>query len=568
MRSGIGIVRLLLVAALVIFPLRASPSAAPRLFNQGGPDTYGYRYIDNINESLGPIHAAVWQDISSTGTPLAITGAASAVATFTVPIMVRYYGQNWGAAPSGSGLSVVSPTFSVSANGWVALMGATQAALSALFANQNFPSTDTRITPGGWIAVLWDNWGAGSGRSAHWEVIGSAPNRRLVIQWTNWGTTGSPLTFQLQMTESFGQADSDIYMTYTNVDTNTATETGSSATIGMQAQNGTSSIVYSFNVANSTTPYTGTTPPTPRTIAYYTGANPPRIGAGEPPDPPTNVQQTGSFGSMAQGDWTATSVAFQATVTDPDLVDGAPQGVVLEARYRKVGNGNWTTVRTDAAGSPQGPLSISVNLAASNPEGNFGDGFYDWEYRARDVNFSYWPPDANGLPLWQPFQGNGGSPDFRSDQVPADPPVAVSPASGDVESPHEFAHLVNFRWGASTDNGPASALRYEIQVSRNEVFTDLETAASNIVSTDTTLSVTVSRFTKYWRVRTTDIGGNVSPWSNIRQFRLVWDDGENHSAGDAQKACGFSAPRGGASGVGVLILVLAGLAVLYRRHRP
>ena len=551
-----GIVRVLLVVSVAaILPAAAAPSAAPPRLNQAGPDAYGYRFIDNINESLGPIHSAVYQDISTSSTATALPILSEDGWTvITIPILLRMYGQNWGTPPQNSGITVVTDDAEISANGFVALLGPNQSNPGAgMYANQSLPSADARIVPGGFIAALWDDWAArGTNDAAHWDVIGTAPNRRFVVQWTNWsfGNVSEDMTFQVQITESNGQVDSDIYLSYLNV--NSGSEYGTSATIGIQGgATPATSLTYSLNnspLSNPTAGDSSTNPETPRTIVFYTGANPPRLGAGSGPGEPANVKQIGSFGDTSQGGWTATSVAFQADVTDGDLDEGVPQQVALEARYRKVGNGAWTTVTS--GNSPQGTISVSVDLAASNPAGNFGDGVYDWEYRVRDANFSYWPADPNGIPQWQPFLGNAVSPDFRSDQEPASPPLALTPAGTDVSSPYETADLVSFSWGESTDNGPLSSLRYEIQVARNVNFTDLESAASGIIPTNAALSVTVSRFAKFWRVRTTDIGGNVSQWSNVQQFRLVWDDGQNHSAGDAQKACGFgagstSAPRAG-----------------------
>lgn len=572
-----GIVRGHLIAVLALTaPSWAASSSRVTALNQGGPDGYGYRYIDNISESTGPIHQAVWMDISSTGTvlPLGLPAGDSSYTTFTVPILVRMYGLNFGTPPSGSGISAVSADAEVSANGFVALLGQGQQPPGAfpglgMYANTTLPSANNRVVPGGFIAACWDGWGArGANDSAQWEVIGSAPNRRLVIQWTNWSYAASTedMTFQVQITESNGQVDSDIYITYRDV--TTAQEAGNSATIGIQGGPAPApAMLYSFNnapLANPTNPDSSTNPATPRTIVFYTGPTPPQIGVGTPPNPPTNIQQIGSFGITAQGDWTATSIAFQANISDPDLDSGSPQQVALEARYRKVGNANWTTV--SSGNSPQGTVGVSVNLTTVNPEGNYGDGNYDWEYRARDTFFRYWPSDPNGIPLWQPFQGNAVSPDFRSDQLPASPPTALEPSGIDLSTPFEFADQITFTWIGSVDNGPSSAIRYEIQVSRDDTFSDIETTASHIAATSASLSVTVSRFTKYWRVRSTDIGGNVSSWSTVRQFRLTFDDQVDHASGDAKKNCGFSVASTGTSAIAWLIVVLAGLLVLKRRR--
>ncbi|MBI4566154.1 MAG: hypothetical protein HY716_15825 [Planctomycetes bacterium] len=169
------------VAPAFLATVLAGAAPAPVKFTQGGPDTYGYQHIDNINEPAGPIYSVVWQDISSTAAAVNILGAANAWTNVQIPILVRVYGQNWGTPPENSGLTVVGVNVEISANGFVALLAPGQADPSpGLWVNQNFPSNDNRIGPGGFCAVLWDDWGArGANDAAPWEVIGTAPNRRF-----------------------------------------------------------------------------------------------------------------------------------------------------------------------------------------------------------------------------------------------------------------------------------------------------------------------------------------------------------------------------------------------------
>lgn len=63
------------------------------------------------------------------------------------------------------------------------------------------------------------------------------------------------------------------------------------------------------------------------------------------------------------------------------------------------------------------------------------------------------------------------------------------------------------------------------------------------------------------------IGGNVSEWSNIESFRLVFDDRSDHGGGDSKKACGISAPAfGGRPGSLGLAALLVALALAMRRR--
>ena len=91
----------------------------------------------------------------------------------------------------------------------------------------------------------------------------------------------------------------------------------------------------------------------------------------------------------------------------------------------------------------------------------------------------------------------------------------------------------------------------------------LESSAGNS-SFDVVLSV--SRTAKFWRLRALDIGGNASPWSNVRTFRVVHDDGVDHGSGDAGKYCGFGAAAAGLPITALLGLALLGATALRRRR--
>jgi hypothetical protein len=71
------------------------------------------------------------------------------------------------------------------------------------------------------------------------------------------------------------------------------------------------------------------------------------------------------------------------------------------------------------------------------------------------------------------------------------------------------------------------------------------------------VTLSESRDPKFWHLRARDVGGNLSPWSNIQTFRVTFDDGFDHASGDAKKGCGF-----GAASSGSLVAVLLGLVIL------
>ncbi|HZL73363.1 MAG TPA: hypothetical protein VFC86_12955, partial [Planctomycetota bacterium] len=194
--------------------------------------------------------------------------------------------------------------------------------------------------------------------------------------------------------------------------------------------------------------------------------------------------------------------------------------------------------------------SVAFNIPA--------DGSYDWRWRVADEINNY-APTVDGTPSWIEGFGNAVSPDFRSDQVQPTAPVAVSPSNVDIQVTDPFHGQVQLTWTESTDNGPADAITYQVQVSRNALFTQIEAQVTSTAGTTSeTVTLTVDRDSKFWRLRAHDIGGNTSAWSNVQSFRVTFNDGVNHASGDAKKGCGFSAT----GSLGSLTAVLLGLAIL------
>ncbi len=273
---------------------------------------------------------------------------------------------------------------------------------------------------------------------------------------------------------------------------------------------------------------------------------------GSAPNLPATAAQVGSQpGSSAQGGWTNNQISFQAAVTDPD----AGQLVRLEVQVRPSGSQNWGAILSSGNGA-QGLRTVTYTIPT--------DGTYDWRWRVADAINNY-APTVNGVPQWVEAFANAVSPDFRSDQIAPTAPVAVDPAGIDVQVTDPSGSPVTLTWNESTDNGPQSAITYEIQVSRNALFSDIEAQLSSTAG-NTTLDVILSeaRTQKFWRLRAQDIGGNLSGWSNVQTFRVTFNDGIDHASGDAKKGCGFSATS---APLGSMTLILLGLAILASASR-
>jgi hypothetical protein len=286
---------------------------------------------------------------------------------------------------------------------------------------------------------------------------------------------------------------------------------------------------------------------------------------GVPPDPPGNVAQTGSQAAsslQSQADssqtdgWTNQQMVFSANVTDAN----AAQTVRFIVQV-KPQSAQWTqAAQVTTLQTPLGAQGLK-QLTYAIP----ADGGYDWRYRVEDSFANSYPPgptdwvDAFGTFASQ----NTNSPDFRSDQVPPTDPVALAPHNMDTQVNSPIAGEVVLHWQESEDNGPVSGISYELQTALDGGFNQIEAQIFSTAGTSSyPVTLTVSRFDKFWRIRARDVGGNFSNWSAPLNFRVTYNDGLNHSAGDAKKACGMTvtaAPAFGGALLGLILLAGAGL---------
>ncbi|MBN2057055.1 hypothetical protein JW905_19160 [bacterium] len=126
----------------------------------GGPDAYGYIYVDS-EEPTGCSFAYI--DISATGTNTGIEGDDSS-ATIPIGFDFIFYGSTYSQVM-------------VSSNGYL-----TFGTAGALFTNECIPDADD---PNLYIAPFWDDqscYGA-DGEAIYYETFGTAPDRYLVVQF-------------------------------------------------------------------------------------------------------------------------------------------------------------------------------------------------------------------------------------------------------------------------------------------------------------------------------------------------------------------------------------------------
>jgi len=174
--------------------------------------------------------------------------------TLALPTETEYLGtivhsgywddRSWGPLPIGFNFDFFGNTYSnfhVTSNGLVMFgSGTTQ------WTNQNIPNTSGADN---YIAPFWDDLIIHATGDIMYQTIGTAPNRKLVIQYTNMSFWNSDVLFgTIQVI--LHEGSNNIQMQYRSiVDLSSDRASGNSATIGLENLNGTAGVVCSYNTA-------------------------------------------------------------------------------------------------------------------------------------------------------------------------------------------------------------------------------------------------------------------------------------------------------------------------------
>ena len=144
--------------------------APPAALGLGGPDGFGYRWVDS-NQPGGPVFD--WQDIAAIGTPVPIQNLDQNSGPLPIGFSFPFYGREF-------------TTFNVCTHGWISFTDTT-----VQFANQPLPTT---AAPNNLLAVYWDDLNFGGVQRAVYYNDGT----RLIVQFTNAPRRqrGGPFTFQ------------------------------------------------------------------------------------------------------------------------------------------------------------------------------------------------------------------------------------------------------------------------------------------------------------------------------------------------------------------------------------
>lgn len=173
-------------------------------------------------------------DDVSAGTVVAgVVGDDAASATMTLPFTVPFFGGSMS-------------SFAVTTNGIVQLFSDPRGRASTAFSNEPIPSP---AEPNGMVAALWDDLIGPSTSAVRTHVLGAAPDRRLVVEWSGYDfiSRGSSLTFQAKLFES-GVVELH-YCAVTSTDA--ARASGGSATVGLEDPLGADGAQHSFDTVGS-----------------------------------------------------------------------------------------------------------------------------------------------------------------------------------------------------------------------------------------------------------------------------------------------------------------------------
>ena len=149
---------------------------------------------------------------------------------FNIGYTFNFYGNNY-------------TQFWVSSNGLI-----TFGSGSATYTNYCIPNSGA--SPNNMICAFWDDIMIDGTGAIYYQTIGAAPNRQLIVQWTNMTIYNAPTllgTFSAILYET----SNNVQVQYRSiVDPLAARPHGSSATIGLENSGGTAAVSYACNTAD------------------------------------------------------------------------------------------------------------------------------------------------------------------------------------------------------------------------------------------------------------------------------------------------------------------------------
>ncbi|HSL18533.1 MAG TPA: hypothetical protein VLB51_11570 [Methylomirabilota bacterium] len=166
--------------------------------------------------------AVDFEDISGTGTAVTLTDDSTA--QFPIGFSFEFYGTAY-------------TDFWVSSNGFLATTGTSNGCCTG----QNLPNPST---PNGVIAGWWEDMNPSAGGTHHYQVLGTAPNRRLIFQVTgvpHYGG-GNLVTLQYKLFETSNVIEVHYQAAPSDGGTHTAGIENQDGTVAAQYYNGTAAL--------------------------------------------------------------------------------------------------------------------------------------------------------------------------------------------------------------------------------------------------------------------------------------------------------------------------------------
>ncbi len=163
-----------------------------------------------------------FEDISTTGTAIVLSD--DSIEQFPIGFTFDYYGS-------------VYTNFYVSSNGFLADNGDNNGCCTG----QPLPDTGA---PNGVIAGWWEDLNPSAGGTVHYQLMGSAPNRYVIVQYTavqHYGG-GNPVTLQYKLFETSGVIEVHYQAAPSDGGTHSAGIENQDGTIGLQYYLGTAAL--------------------------------------------------------------------------------------------------------------------------------------------------------------------------------------------------------------------------------------------------------------------------------------------------------------------------------------
>lgn len=312
----------------------------------GGPDSFGYTFIDS-NKHGGPTYD--WIEISGTGTEILSSSDDSWVTNINLGFFFNYYGIDYSQLAIGNNGLLFSG------------VGTSQYV--------NDPITQSpRIH--GFIAPFWDDivtWG--SAGAVYYQTLGTAPNRKFVVEWydnQHYYSSSSGITFEAILYEG----TNNILFQYKDVDfgsvsgavggDNPPYNNGGSATVGIEGPTGNIGLQYSFNeqVITPALAIVFKFPAFAGTNMYLSMNAPASMDHG------STMAYTLYYNDF--GDVAASNVVLQATLSSNVDFMSASDGGTYDSATRRV---TWNIGMVPAFPSGRGSRTVTVRIPSSVPVG-------------------------------------------------------------------------------------------------------------------------------------------------------------------------------------------------------